>query len=78
MQIALQSKPPDWVSHWHRPAEELAEAVRTALFGLPCQFECLVFVATLQKPDVRAHFCESLGIACDRESVDLVVCRKHH
>ncbi len=61
----------------HRPAEEFAGAVRAALLGIACQFECLVFIAGLQEPVALARFCDSLGLDCDSETVQLIIRGKH-
>ncbi len=60
-----------------RSAEEFAGAVRAALLGIPCQFECLVFIAGLQGPVALNPFCDSLGLDCDSDSVDLIISSKH-
>jgi hypothetical protein len=78
MQMTLQAKPPNCVSLWLQPADGAADALREALLGLPSQFECLVFIASLQNPNARDSFCSSLRLTCNGHEVGLAICRKHH
>ncbi len=61
-------------------AGRLSGAVRAALRGLPCRFERLVCIASLQNPDTRSQFCHLLPLVRDWENVDvdLALCREHH
>jgi len=77
MQIILQGEPSDGAHDRKQSVEEFMGAVREALLGLPCQFECLVFMASLQNPDARRRFCHTLKFHCDSETVDLVLHKKH-
>jgi hypothetical protein len=53
-------------------------AVRSALLGLPCQIERLIFIAFFQNPENRGQFSYLLPLNYDREDVDLALLREHH
>jgi hypothetical protein len=78
MQMTLQAKPPDWITFRRQPDAQLADALREALLGLPSQFECLIFIASLQNRDARDNFCDSHRLNCEPESADILLCGKHH
>ena len=59
-------------------AERLPGAVRAVLLGLPCRFERLVCIASLQHPETRGQFCHLLPLDLDWGEVDPVLCREHH
>jgi hypothetical protein len=59
-------------------AEKRTGAVRAVLRGLPCRFERLVCIASLQNPETRGQFCHLLPLDQDWEKVDLALCREHH
>lgn len=59
-------------------AERLSSAVRPALLGLPCRFERLVCITSLQNPETRGQFCHLLPLVQDWAKIDPVLCREHH
>ena len=78
MRITLGGKPPNWVSRWPIPDENVACAVRAAMHGSPHKFGRLVFVVVLQNPETRDHLSRLLPLDHDCDKVALALCRQHH
>jgi hypothetical protein len=61
-----------------RNTAQLTGTVREVLLGMPCRFERLVCIASLQNPETRGQFCHLLPLDQDWEKVDLALCREQH
>ena len=76
MQITLDGKRPNWISHWP-PEEKLVGSVRAALQGSPHSFGRLLLVVALQNPETRDQLCRLLPLDHDWDKVALALCREH-